>query len=64
MSYPKKEYYHQSWKITIDREPYGKWWDWMIEEDNNRAVYWHRTTEEPSIEDVRAYINEKSPEWN
>jgi len=61
MSYPKKEYYIKKWNVTLDREPYGKWWDWMIEEDDG-PVYWHRTTEEPSIEDCRAYIAEQ--EWS
>ena len=60
MSYPKKEYYHKSWHVTLNREPYGKWWDWMIEEDDNRAVYWHRTTEEPSYQDVGSYIDQQS----
>jgi hypothetical protein len=64
MSYPKKEYYVLKWNVTLDREPYGKWWDWMIEEDNNRAVYWHRTTEEPSAEDVTAYIHEHETDWS
>ena len=60
MSSRKKEYRYKAWNVTCDLEPYGKWWDWMIEEDDNRAVYWHRTTEAPSYEDVGAYIDQQS----
>ena len=62
--YPRREYVTGRWRVQLDRHPkqYSRW-DWMIEEQNNGPVYWHRTIgDEPSYEDVKRYI--KSQHWS
>ena len=60
-AFARKEYYHHKFNVVLDLHPVDNCWDWMIEQDSidgidNGPVYWHRTVEEPSIEDVRNYL--------
>ena len=63
--YPRREYVTGVWRVQLDYNPRMDHWDWMIEEQNNGPVYWHRTAGtdgEPLYPDGKRYI--KSQDWS
>ena len=57
----RKVYHAWSWRVQIDHHPEGKWWDWMIDEQDNRGTRWHRSDAEPTYEEIRSWL--AAQEW-
>ena len=65
-AYPRFEMLYKKWRIQCDKSPFVsvETWDWMIETEKNGPVFWHKTTgSQPTLDEIRAYIDESSPNW-
>jgi hypothetical protein len=60
--HPRREYVTGIWRVQLDKHPREDRWDWMIETQDNGPVYWHRTTDEPSYEEINEWI--KTQDWS
>lgn len=50
------EYYYKRFRIEATKGQDYEDWDWMVE-DEHGPVYWHTTSNKPTIEDVRTWID-------